>query len=60
MGYGANAARVPTIRSSTTNGLTTAVRTGQPGTWQGRSLRPKLWVRPLSTVVATSALTCGW
>ncbi len=57
MGYGANAASVPTIRSSTTSGLTTAVRTAQPGTSHGSSPRPKDWVRPFSTVVATSALT---
>ena len=30
VGYGANAASVPTIRSSTTSGLTTAVRTAHP------------------------------
>ncbi len=58
MGYGANAASVPTIRSSTTSGLTSAVRTGQPGTSHGRSLRLKLCVRPFSTVVATSF--CTW
>ena len=52
VGYGANAASVPTIRSSTTSGLTTAVRTAQPGTSHGRSPRPKDWVRPFSTVVA--------
>ena len=57
VGYGANAASVPTIRSSTTSGLTTAVRTGHPCVSHGRSPRAKLCVRPLSTVVATSALT---
>jgi hypothetical protein len=42
--YGANAARVPTTRSSTTSGLTTAVRIGHPGSPHCRSLRSKLRV----------------
>ena len=59
---GENTWSVPTIRSSATSAVTTAVRTGQPVSPQGRSSRPKTLVPPRSTVsrASRSAWPAWW